>query len=128
MTEELITFDTAKLAKEKGFIVGNGADLFGRFYHPNKELTSNNRGDNFSAPTQSLLQRWLREKHKIYITVIPRKPHSDFRGEVMFQLISLYKDKIDGDVSSFIKPSEPLYNLYEEALEKGLQIALKLIK
>ena len=46
----------------------------------------------------------------------------------MFQLISLYKDKIDGDVSSFIKPSEPLYNLYEKALEKGLQIALKLIK
>lgn len=45
MREEIITFETAKLAKEKGFNI------------PSLDY----------ATTQSLLQKWLREEHNINI-------------------------------------------------------------
>ena len=62
--EQYVTFETAKLAKEKGFtgIMCNrcyGND--GQYYSFNVD----NIGDEdlgLAAPTQSLLARWLREK------------------------------------------------------------------
>jgi hypothetical protein len=50
MQEELITLETAKLAKEKGF------DYFNGIYKTQRS-------------TQSLLQKWLREIHKIDINL-----------------------------------------------------------
>lgn len=75
MKDELITFETAKLAKEKGFNNGSGYGYgisrkpeiphYGNVF---KNSDSNN-SVNFEAPTQSLLQRWLREVHNIFISV-----------------------------------------------------------
>lgn len=126
MKEQLITFETAKLAKQKGFeflvepyprtelmfdgvgqtIIGSNANIV----HPSFYL----------KPTQSLLQKWLREKHNIIVT-------SDcaIEGEWWYQLkhsptemIRIYKSTgLLGDSKT-----------YEEALEKGLIEALKLIK
>jgi hypothetical protein len=69
MTEQLIDFETAKLAKEKGF------DLFTVYWYMT-EVTNREKGyrkDNwnflrtrFSAPTQSLLQSWIQKKHGLY--------------------------------------------------------------
>ncbi len=83
MEEQLITFETAKLAKEKGFDVScenyytgyiddNGFDLYN--YQDNRgsgfaQLSVNNNDFEYSAPTQSLLQKWIREEHKIHIEV-----------------------------------------------------------
>ena len=103
MKEQLVKFETAKLASEKGY----GPILL---------------GSNFKdkLPTQSLLQKWLREKHNIIVT-------SDcaIEGEWWYQLkhsptemIRIYKSTgLLGDSKT-----------YEEALEKGLIEALKLIK
>jgi hypothetical protein len=107
MKEELITFETAKLAKEKGF------DLNG---HTNDEV----------SPTQSLLQKWLREVHKInvesnYLPNIPGYrclfvPMTDkISMEEKYKLFSKYYGRNTHDS-------------YEEALEEGLQEALKLIE
>ena len=90
MKEQLISFETAKLAKEKGFDIpclyayriwrenikktdknplqglnieyepymgGSSASI--KFYYQSKQYTL--------APTQSLLQKWLREKHNIIV-------------------------------------------------------------
>ena len=129
MQEQLISFETAKLAKEKGlceyFENINGTKYVTAFYSEdgvNFEETEFRQedctiDDRYFRPTQSLLQKWLREKH--IIDVIPS--------------ISYFKNGIKGQyVSVIIKPhfeSEYYYaDTYEEALEKGLQEALKLIK
>lgn len=83
MKEQLIEFSTAKLAKEKGFdvpckhrfFIGNG-DLEEQVTHDRKSLRvlevsmkhfRNTEINYFLRPTQSLLQKWLREKHNIFL-------------------------------------------------------------
>ena len=118
MKEQLISFETAKLAKEKGFtnqvtkyrnvwrnyVDSGGNKLDEGFYKV--ELTTEEE-----TPTQSLLQKWLREVHNIHI-------QNHF-------LNNKYAVKIKYDVNK----SQNVYNkdTYEEALEKGLQEALSLI-
>src|SRR5210317_1331625 len=82
MKEQLISFETAKLAKKKGFShkvsyffykdgsKGYMSDI-GEFV-PNCEADWNNtyeeiHKDKCSAPTQSLLQKWLREEHNLHV-------------------------------------------------------------
>ena len=94
MKEELVVFETAKLAKDKGFnipVVSYYNPKYpdypttGTEYQSDRdvEFDWNNNSEhskaleapypnNFikgqcSAPTQSLLQNWLREFHKIYV-------------------------------------------------------------
>lgn len=114
MQETIITFETAKLSKEKGFdlIVRNA-------YHYNGSncieiTTKNSENIGISAPSQSLLQKWLRDVHNIeiavqwfdncYIKAVAKKP---FKANTY---------RVEG------------IDTYEEALELGLQEALKLIK
>lgn len=120
MKEQLINFETAKLAYEKGFYMkyGKKYNEYGGF------VTTGIRGavctTDYPAPTQSLLQKWLREEHKIYVDApIALYTSQEFtycvgyrRGsEVTLEMGKTYE-----------------YRKYEEALEKGLQEALKLIK
>lgn len=164
MKEQLITFETAKLAKEKGFV------MFDKNFKSALVDTRNNRVQRYSfyrefnencytrerypmsideprvqfqfeaetnstniyglrssyecpndkdisvhcflAPTQSLLQKWLREEHKISLVIIDTR-----FGQYWYRL-----DATDG------AGQHNKYDDYEEALEKGLQEALKLIK
>jgi len=116
MKEQLISFKTAKLAKEKGFneIVSTA---YGRSQESLYESNCTNRNSEnifLSAPTQSLLQKWLREVHNIHIEV------HNLGMKWWFNL-----KEIDSDNAAlFISDN---YNSYEEALEVGLQEALKLI-
>ena len=133
MTEQLISFETAKLAKEKGFKIptrvmykGNeksyghnnewGIDeqrLDGKFPYTNQQW--------YSIPTQSFLQKWLREKHNKHIYLFPLD-----NGKWGFEnnSISINLDHIF--INYMYEGKE--YNSYEEALEIGLQEALKLVK
>ncbi len=83
MTEQLISFETAKLAKEKGFfdknIYGDVRLSQAVFYDKHglqydiREVFEDKGIEVelcYNAPTQSLLQRWLREAHGIYIELI----------------------------------------------------------
>lgn len=123
MQEQLITYETARLANLKGF-------------DPNVKLKKNSHYSDLTgcldpldacgavvmhhyyAAPQSVLQRWLREQR----TPIIVTPSTDFVAwEVEIQhpdknLIKLTKNNQDRWFVS-----------YEEALEAGLQEALKLI-
>lgn len=132
MKEQLISFETAKLAKEKKFydINVNGKVRISQDYmydsdghiHSFYELFKGDfkigEDSLYNAPTQSLLQKWLREKHNIHVNV-------------SYDLTFTFK--INGDLKGnpYIKYSEISDfwgRTYEEALEKGLQEALKMIK
>jgi hypothetical protein len=136
MKEQLITFKTSKLAKEKGFkeycksgylnnkciekyhVAGDGLKDWGNYNKESSEFTHTDNAEGFfiplhepyyKTPTQSLLQKWLRDKHKLHVN--PR-----FNG------IDKYDYIINLDISNRI------FDSYEEALEKGLVEALKIIK
>ena len=108
MKEELISFETAKLAKDKGFSSICFADEMG--------------GDLF--PTQSLLQKWLKEVHNIFINIFPVGLYLDGKSGYRFryEIIDLKELKIIQDDKSLLG-----FLTYEEALEIALQQSLKLI-
>lgn len=134
MEEHLITYETAKLAKGKGFDIpcvnfwyrekmtqnpycGSGVeydsdrDCIWNWNHsspyPNKHYKYQ-----FSAPTQSILQKWLREKHGLNLFITEGTIHQ-----------TKYKFYINQH-----HHKSPEYDTYEDALECGLVKALKLIK
>ena len=132
LKEELISFETAKLAKEKGFgekvyreydksgylrCTSKSADVV---LGPYDELL---KSTEYPAPTQSLLQRWLREVHKINIFIssktIENKTIFIPHGRTIPDTI---KNNLIVDIIQYCTN-----NTYEEALEIGLQKALKLI-
>lgn len=97
MKESIITFETVKLAKEKGF------------------------EENIATPTQALLQKWLREKHDIFVVV---SPHI-YKGSVVFMLTVNQVISAEEFPHSYAR----MYSgTYEEAFEEGLQVALKFLK
>lgn len=120
MKDKLISFETAKLAKEKGFNIyqdyqyvdNENTDFKSSFYRHNDYQCTLIKKLYF-APTQSLLQRWLREVHNIIV-------------EVQFYSYNNWNYSIY--LNEPITEVTPKFKTYEEALEEGLQEALKLIK
>jgi hypothetical protein len=129
LEEQLIEFETAKLAAEKGLkrrgeLIKEGQTLkinldgikcntcFNLQGNPTTPKYVHN-DQQYVRPTQSLLQKWLREKHDIEIYV---------RSSV-----DLYNKKY---WTTFLPNGclENKNNTYEEALEFGLQKGLKLIQ
>jgi len=114
--EQLITFDTAKLAKDKGFKLGIGWHGFEDwFYDKDGNMTANYRGDNPCSPTQALLQKWLREEHDIVLII-------DYLGNPKLGYYPVFKIIDNNQVMV-----STAFENYEEALEGGLFGALTLI-
>ena len=127
MEEQLISFETAKLAKEKGFKLPlhsnrNYYNLNGNI-HPYNWFNQFELADYTDAPTQSLLQKWLREVHKINIFIssktIENKTIFIPHGRTIPDTI---KNNLIVDIIQYCTN-----NTYEEALEIALFEALKLI-
>jgi hypothetical protein len=123
MKEQLISFDTAKLAKERGYEVVNYP--FNYFYKGDKNsnyiVLSPKDSNNLDwkevvlRPTQSLLQTFLRKRYKIIVLVDWNTSYGFYFKIVNYVAGVDFKDKL-------------FFPIYEEALERGLQEALKLIK
>lgn len=146
MKEKIIDFITAKLAKEKGFDWDMGWNEFyydtlngnklihGSSKHYPNELNHENYGEKtenqikydkwelqlIKAPTQSLLQKWLRDVCEISVTIYNLGDLYDYdmcsvgdRGVLDFETVAI--DSV-------------YFDTYEDALEKGLQGALNLIE
>lgn len=131
MKEQLISFETAKLAKEKGF----DFDCTNAYWDDSThelmgEDTPEHSGISkycFSAPTQSLLQKWLREKHFIFIEIslnfCPDSEKDFGYGVSLMDNIEVF----DGVNWIGLDITGKWFKTYEQALEIGLQEALKLI-
>ena len=119
MKEQLISFETAKLASKKGFYWWTE-----KRYNRNG-LFNESKSWSISAPTQSLLQKWLREEHGFSFEIQtkynkPSQISSDFWRLSIKDMNRLFKN---------CNPNRAYITgkTYEEVLEKGLQEALKLI-
>ena len=118
MEEQLVSFEVAKLTKEKGFDWGNHQTI----YSPSgKELHYDESGYSpkvyILAPTQSLLQKWLRDTFGWNIEI--KTPD----GKKGMWLYEIHKVHGIGDYSKL----NCAFPTYEEALEAGLLETLKLI-
>lgn len=124
--EQYVSFETAKLAKEKGFNepcrhyylngakeVNNETIMIYDLPYPYNSTDKNY----FAAPTQSLLARWLREKHKLFIEVTVDS----------IRLIREGDSKIVNLKNADYTNNKEEFRSYEEAMEAGLQDALKLL-
>ena len=125
--EQYIKLETAKLAKQAGFdwsvikyyfVEDNGATGFcegwngpddWNYYKPHL-------GERFSAPTQSVLRRWLREEKMVHIEIITGM------GLYVVWFTDCGKKRL-----LIENHKEATFNTYEDALEAGLQKCLTLI-
>jgi len=120
--ESFVSFDTAKLLKEAGFDVPCSTRYTERStvwgsYEPEN---FNGNDDEYSRPTQALAARWLRKVHGIHIF-----SNYFFEDETWFYVIV---DLKESDEVRAIHPNIRSYQSSEEALEAGLQEAIKLMK
>lgn len=138
MTESIISFETAKLAEKKGFqelclhyynngklhapYLENGSSTDVYYRVDLEDLLENHNykhlsGDFYSAPTQALLQKWLRELHNFHIIIIV-----DWTMEDIAFMYRLESDNYDSNGLS------ERHATYEQALEAGLIEALNMLK
>ena len=119
--DNLVTYDTALLAKNKGFDIDCGWKLRklddGTFTHTNCSDLG------VEQPTQSLLKKWLREK-LFDITVITDWKKGKRIYYVGFSFVNT-KNEIDIRFSKNEKENKIEYAKYEDALEVGLYECLQ---
>lgn len=130
MKDKVIDFETAKILYTKDFkelingcyqnFESNDGKKIGDFL-PMTNI-NNQFGELFSAPTQSLLQKWLREIHNIFIEV-----KLDQTSAPKF-VVEIYQYSYFGNYNKVNQKDWSLYRTYEEALEKGLMEGLNLIE
>lgn len=102
--DEIVTYEVAMLAKEKGFDV------------PTVENYRHKNGTTCNAPTQSLLQRWLREEKEIIIELKYSDSTESFRPFWSWQIYNT--------LGITLEIGEP-NTTYELALEDALKSTLE---
>ena len=133
--EEICTYEVCKLAKEKGF---NKYEACNHIYEDGTQwhtLTTytNAKGIDWSkdkftvAPTQALLQRWLREVHNLHIDVGVWEDRDEDADGLCCGTYSYWSFNIQscftGDL--IYEEFDHRYDTYELALEDGLKYALE---
>ena len=151
MTETLIAFETAKLAKEKGFDekcshyyvldfqnfkadgILHKCGLPDDWDNPNILQFVKRTGQPHlaNAPTQSLLQKWLREKHHIQINIFAEWSKKKKKVTFCHYIISLKGIMANLTMTAIMEGLHYVmseFETYEDALESGLQKSLNFIK
>lgn len=126
--EAYVSFETAKLLKDKGFDA-----LCTTFYYvdtPTGKVIHQFQNDEnevhyvdineypcaILAPTQSLVMRWLREKHKLHCSVVLKDVTED---TYVYSIADL------GDDRHWIRGEYLEYPSYEEACEAAIKYCLE---
>ena len=127
MKEDYVSFEIAKLLKEKGFDEScdqkyddEGYLSFNHIGYINAEKPT----EDFSAlaPTHQMAMKWLREEHKVFIYVEPFITTSGLEG------YNPYCTKIGGEfmwINPLRKYSNTSSDTYEEAVESAIKYCLE---
>lgn len=107
MKEELISFEMAKLAKEKGF-----EDICYYIYNPNEQ-----KNEYITLPTLEQLKTWLREIHNIHIETLFIDENENFLTVITYKILGIWVSTNYGYCFE-----------YRESFDYGLKKALELIK
>ena len=122
MEENYICYETAKLAGEKRFKVyqktqySRGVNPTTIYHYTKEQCKLFN--DVYYRPTQSLLQKWLREKYEIDITI-----HRSFSMCNSYHYCIIINNNYEMEIDQPCKSNRS----YEEALEDALIVSLNII-
>lgn len=123
---DIVSLEVAKIAKKIGYYIPTIA-----YFHPNYGLSANSFHEHdelenmnsdvwasgfYSAPTQSMLNYWLRKNHNIDVCVSPYHKSDGYSP-------SIYKDKLSCDILG----GYGMYDKYEKAYNVGLLDACKIV-
>lgn len=121
VTEDYVSFETAKLLKEKGFEGDVNA-----YYHiwdnghrvcPVQEFTHSEAPHLYiPAPTQSMAMKWLREEYNLFIWVSAETRRS---LPYYYQIFDLSKKE-----DWVICIGDSIYGSYEQAVEAAIKYCL----
>ena len=117
ITEDYVSFAISKLLKEKGFDE-NCAALYdlrnGEFCEKQTGCVFNNsQWENFiTAPTYQMVMKWLREIHKLFITI----DWTGYENEYIWSIQDMN--------SGMCWESDEIYILYEHACEAAILFCL----
>lgn len=129
MKEELVTLETAKLLKEKGFkedvsvfyeLVCEEGSYEYELFESYDAQNYNASVYSFSAPTQYIAQKWLREIKKLHITIYNSASGYTYdisKADMGTILYCFHEGPNDAGN----------WDTYEEAMEAGILKCLKLI-
>lgn len=122
VTEDYVSFEVAKLLKEKGF-----DGITEKWYLKYKgEYTLVSRGtaehpdSSIDVPTIQMAMKWLREKH---ILVLPEPKSFTLDGEVATWVYNIWCDD-NCEVDADFFDGEP-FEKYEDACEAGIKYCLE---
>lgn len=139
MEETLVTVETARLAFEKGFnlacryaydeiedilnsaVFHNGNEFFE--FEDIQNAIENTGSKHYLVPSQSILQKWLREVHKINVESCYLPNAEKYASHAV--PMNIIKPKHYNSVGECYNArkkylSKNRFNTYEEALEEGL--------
>ena len=119
VTEDYVSYEVAKLLKEKGFDTQSYASikLFcgnNTYYEVNGEWITPE--EDIIIPTLQMAMKWLREVHKLYCDI--RVGDGDF----VIDIISLKDGEFGCEVA---EPESCVYPTYEEAAEAAIKYVLE---
>lgn len=120
ITEDYVSFETAKLLKEKGFDGECSCYYFFKDKAQFEEsLTHWNWNDGYtfrySAPTLQMTMKWLREEHDLHIDIFVTYKDG----------IPHYQWSVDNLKTQDTISETPCCNAYEEACEAAIKYCLK---
>ena len=133
ITEDYVSFETAKLLKEKGFdeicsYIWRIPDI-DRGYVLQKWIITNGQIKNsdltdgaYTAPTQSLALKWLREVHHYYIQIML---DSWACGDHLGYYVVIQKTDSDFEMMLQDAVDKVFYETYEEACEAAIKYTLE---
>lgn len=124
ITEDYVSFETAKLLKEKGFdeycygyYYTSKYMSYGDIKQRNLELFP----DSYAAPTLQMAMKWLREVHNIAICICAYYPvdsyELSYRNNKPYWKIRIMNHTFSRDYDSF--------NTFEEACEAAIKYCLE---
>lgn len=132
ITEDYVSFETAKLLKEKGFpqddtrILSTCYKYNGKFCNNVKSMSRVDREICYMAPTLQMAMKWLREQYNIHITIYP----VDKRLRDKFGKYEAVLYDIENDVEVILQNFGIFgYHIYggtpEDATEKAIKYCLE---
>lgn len=132
ITEEYVSFETAKLLKEKGF---DGE--CSRFYMPSghgrwkyEHYHDFDKSDRIDCPIQQMAMRWLREVHYLFISIFTFDYQFDSYGWMFLIKPLRYVEGVgwcwNSDCVQEKKWSnDKVYKIYEDAVDAAIKYCLE---
>ena len=129
MEEAYVSFETAKLLKEKGFNepIRCWYDNFQDFHEEGMRMSNADcLPPTIMCPTHQMAMAWLREKHRLYIDInievgdIQMLPSYDFEEDVLGYSYAIYNEET---LIWVFKDKTP--RSYEKAVEAAIRYCLE---